>query len=149
MTSSLDCGTMQAMSDFVWKPAFSVHNKALDDQHKQLIHLMQTFYTAHLEQDTPRAHRELASLLSLTVAHFKAEEEMMKVAGFPDYESHKKTHEELLGTVNKLAKEFLKANTQTAAGKLANFLKAWLTRHILGSDKQYEPYLSDKTKPLS
>lgn len=134
------------MSDFVWKPAFSVHNQILDDQHKQLIQLMQAFYSAHLENDTAQAHRELAALLTLTVAHFKKEEEMMEAAHFPELISHKKGHADLLAMVNKLAKEYLKGNKQTDAGKLANFLKAWLTRHILGSDKQYEPYLSDRPK---
>lgn len=134
------------MNQFEWKPAFSVQNRKLDEQHKSLIGLMQGFYAAHLDHDKPRAHRELAALLTLTVQHFRLEEEMMQKAGYPDFANHKKGHEELLGQVEKLAKDYLNTDSHESAGKLANFLKAWLVRHILGSDKQYAPYLGDAVK---
>lgn len=131
------------MSHFEWKPAFSVGNALLDDQHKALIGLMQSYYTAHLNRDMPQARQELAQLLTQTVKHFRTEEGLMKKAHYPDLSNHKKGHEEVLKTVEKLAQDYLQTCSNEAAGKLANFLKAWLTRHILGTDKQYQPYLAD------
>ncbi len=115
----------------------------MDEQHKALIGLMQSYYTAHLNRNMQQARQELAQLLTLTIKHFRTEESLMEKTHYPDLTNHKKEHEELLKTVEKLAQDYLQSSSNETAAKLANFLKTWLTRHILGSDKQYQPYLAD------
>jgi hemerythrin-like metal-binding protein len=129
------------MNAFEWKTAYSVGSETIDGQHRNLINLMNAYYTCHLNGRLDQARGNLGQLLAATVKHFREEEEMMEKAGFPELESHRKVHQELLRSVEGLVKEYLRSQSQETAGKLANFLRIWLTRHILGSDKKYGPYL--------
>lgn len=129
------------MSAFEWKTAYSVGFETIDDQHKNLINLMNAYYSNHLNGQIEQARNSLGQLVAATVKHFREEEEMMAKAEFPELEDHKRVHQELLRSVEGLVKEYLRSQSQETAGKLANFLKTWLMRHILGSDKKYGPYL--------
>lgn len=129
------------MSDFEWKQVYSVGDDHLDAQHKSLIGLMNSYYECHLNGKMEEAKSDLAKLLALTVQHFREEEEMMERTGYPHFKEHRNHHHELLRQVDKLVKDYLHTHSQVTAGKLANFLKVWLTRHILGADKGYGPYV--------
>lgn len=129
------------MNAFSWKPVYSVGDDELDHQHQSLIALMNEYYSCQLNGEHERAREVLRSLLALTVRHFQEEETRMIRAGYPHLKQHQRAHQELLKSVDGLVKEYLHAPNSETAGRLSTFLKVWLTRHILGSDKQYGPYL--------
>ena len=60
----------------------------------------------------------------------------MRILGYPEYEEHKKQHEELIRSVLDLAKK-VDSGKAGVSFALMHFLKNWLTNHIMESDKQY------------
>lgn len=136
------------MHAFAWKPVYSVGDDAIDQQHRSLIGMMNEYYDCQLNGGHDRAREVLARLLALTVRHFREEEERMAQAGYPHLKEHQRLHQELLKSVDVLAREYLHAPDSESAGRLSTFLKVWLTRHILGSDKRYGPFLHKKPDPV-
>ena len=105
---------------------------------------MNAFYESHEASAFVLAKKHLESLLAYTQQHFAEEEAMMARAAFPDLASHKELHTRLLASASKLAQDYLKEQSTERGERLANFLKGWLSGHILGVDKSYSPYLLEK-----
>lgn len=129
------------MITFEWLDAYSIGDDRIDDQHRSLIRLMNEFYVNHLNGHPAQAQSCLSQLLALTLKHFREEEEMMERMAYPGFHEHRMRHQELLGLVSRLVATYMQSQTGEDAAKLATFLKTWLTRHILGDDKKYGPYL--------
>jgi hemerythrin len=129
------------MNSFAWKPIYSVGDDDIDHQHRALLVLMNEYYGCQLKGTHDKAREVLARLLALTVRHFREEEERMAQVAYPFLPEHKLSHQDLLKSVEGLVHEYRSAPSTETAGHLATFLKVWLTRHILGSDKRYGPYL--------
>lgn len=132
------------MKSFEWKPLYGVGDEEIDRQHKQLIAAMKEYYVCHMNGAHDEARGVLAKLLSLTIKHFRDEEERMRQIRYPHLKDHQSAHQEMLHAMEALVREYLNNRDAEAAGRLANFFKVWLTRHILGVDKKYEPYLKIK-----
>ena len=132
------------MAFFDWKEEYSVGVKRFDDQHKQLIAMLNELYDAMKGGKAGDVVKPiLIKLVQYTKTHFAAEEQVMKMNGYPDYEAHKKEHDELA----KQAASLLEQEQQGKAAlsiQISNFLKQWLMDHIMGKDKKYGPFLNGK-----
>ena len=63
----------------------------------------------------------------------------MRILGYPDYEAHKAQHEALIESVVELQQKV--ETGKTAIGfELMHFLKLWLAKHIMESDKNYSGF---------
>ena len=129
------------MHSFSWKPIYSVGDEEIDHQHQALIGLMNDYYVCQLDGAHEKAREVLARLLSLTMKHFQEEEDRMLKAKYPYFKEHQRAHQDLLKSVDGLVREYMHTPNPETAAHLSTFLKVWLTRHILGSDKKYGPYL--------
>ena len=129
------------MANFVeWSEDLSVGIEEIDDQHKVLVALVNEMHEAIHERHGSEAVRDvLGKLADYTRIHFAVEESLMRILGYPDYEVHKEQHEQLIGHMNELQH---KVDTgKTAIGfELMHFLKVWLTKHIMESDREYSDY---------
>jgi hemerythrin len=83
----------------------------------------------------------LEELIKYTFYHFETEEKYMVKYQYPGYELHKREHENLTSKVNSIKTDFEKGEAINSKD-IIMFLRDWLIKHILGSDKQYVPYLS-------
>jgi len=63
----------------------------------------------------------------------------MRIFDCPGFETHKAEHQALVEQVVKLQGK-LKAGKASISFELMHFLKIWLTKHIIESDKQYAPF---------
>ena len=84
----------------------------------------------------------------LTLAHFAAEETLMRITDYPQFDKHKKEHQDFVARV---VEEKAQA---VATGQLSldmmYFLRNWLGEHILVSDKHCADYsLRNKTENRS
>lgn len=132
------------MALFVWKDEYSVNVQQIDDQHKQLVAMVNELHEAMMQQ---RAKDVLGGLLNKLVSycanHFAVEEGLMQTAGYPDFSSHKAKHDKMTAKVLALQSD-LKAGKLNLTIEVSQFLKDWLDKHILGTDKKYSAHLNAK-----
>lgn len=126
------------MPAFTWDDHFVTGLKDVDDQHRHLVDLINTFEEV-LASDTHQKEMlaELVEALSdYTVFHFTEEESLMRRAGIDEgyYKKHLIAHAMFLEEVSSM-KSSLNTTDGYAASGLLNFLTHWLAYHILGEDQ--------------
>jgi hemerythrin len=124
----------------VWNEIFSVGNKQIDEQHMQIIDILNQLYVAKQEQSllTPRHVMDL--LLRYTKTHFSYEEDLMRAAGYPGVEAHARYHAWMAGRTRALAKSVIK-DEDFLTEEVFEFLKKWWISHTRNADKMYAPYV--------
>ena len=132
------------MSLVTWNASYSVNVKQFDDQHMKLVDLVNKLHDAmKVGKGSEVVGDVLKSLIAYTQTHFADEERLMKQHGYPDYENHKKEHNQLVmqvQDVNKQVQQGLPVLTNT----VMLFLRDWLLKHIQGDDRKYGPFLNGK-----
>jgi hemerythrin len=129
---------------FHWDSTYSVNVGVLDAQHKTLVTMINELHGAMTERTgKDKLGGILSNLIKYTQAHFASEERLMQSHGYPDFPAHKSEHENLTKTVLDLQRRFL-ANQTGMSIEVMEFLRDWLSNHILGSDKKYGPFLNAK-----
>jgi hemerythrin-like metal-binding protein len=129
-----------------WSDSYSLGLPEIDDQHKTLIDLMNDLWAA-IAANAPIEDNQkiLLRLEQYTVAHFGAEETMMRTMGYPDFEAHRAAHQ---GFVKRLQAEGERLQKGERLNlDILHFLRDWLVNHILVSDKAYAAYLAAANKP--
>ncbi len=132
------------MALLTWNETYSVKIKKFDDQHRKLIDLINQLHDAMLVgKGKDVMGSVLNSLVDYTKTHFAAEETLMKLHGYPDYEQHKKEHNVLVMQVLDVQRQLREGKTPITQA-IMFFLKEWLQQHIQGNDKKYGPCLNGK-----
>jgi len=127
-----------------WTDSLSVGIDAIDNEHKKLLSMINQLQTAaHYKTDESLVESTLNDLIDYTKYHFSREEALMKKNNYPDYDAHKKTHEEMVKQVSQFIDEYRVDKTRTIENVIL-YLKTWLINHIKGSDQNYAPYIKDK-----
>ena len=135
---------MTASKFVAWDESLSVGIQAIDDEHQKLLSLINNLQTAVLYPTGETFERQaLSELVEYTKYHFQREEELMRENGYPDFEAHKRQHEEMIEEVSEFLGAYEK-DREATIDELTRFLKTWLIDHIAGTDQQYAPYLRDK-----
>ena len=129
-----------------WSDAFSVGNKRIDSQHKELVRITNEFYEG-VQMGGVMAKvyfmKTIQGAVMYVKTHFSTEEEIMQKVNYPYYEAHKKQHEDFVAEVLRQVKTFEGVDPRFNAEEFARFLRDWVLTHIAGSDKKYIPYLRD------
>jgi hemerythrin-like metal-binding protein len=129
------------MSVLEWSEELSVGIHRFDEHHKALIGYINQLHDAmQVGKGKDALGKILAALIEYTASHFKAEEALMVKCNYPGYMAHKKEHASLTATVLELQGKFNSGQAALSVETI-QFLKEWLTHHIMGTDKQYSPYL--------
>ena len=131
--------------DFIeWNDSLSVGVSVFDKEHKQLIALVNKLNQALAAGSAKKTMEDiLRSLVNYTKIHFKHEEEYMTLYDYPEYAKHKAEHDDLTRQVMEFSERYSTGKTSFSL-ELMNFLKDWLTKHILGSDKKYKDFFQSK-----
>lgn len=120
-----------------WQPRYSVGVPAMDAAHKKIMALMNRLHEQRSGGEDKAALRAtLKELTDFTVRHFREEEGFMESIAFPALANHKQIHATLIQQLGQHVNAF-----ETGKGALPdqffNFLKVWLTSHIVGIDGKY------------
>ena len=126
---------------FKWSSDYSVQIKTIDDQHQELVNILNRLFIAVSKREGDKAIAGiLDALMSYTQTHFALEERLMRQAKYKDIESHMEEHRKLLEQLDKLCKKHL-LEEKPIYFEMLSFLKTWLKEHILGVDTKYSATL--------
>lgn len=125
-----------------WNPTFSVGVEQFDRHHQALVDMVNQLHDA---MRAGKGQQELSAILdrlaNYTLTHFASEEKLMTQYHFPGLASHKAAHDELARQVT-LIQEKYKTSSLGLSIQVMNFLKDWLTNHILGEDMGYKDFFN-------
>jgi hemerythrin len=127
------------MDAFRWNPCFVTGLVNVDDQHQQLVDVINRFGELVMQEGgapTDQVEGVFAELAQYASYHFAEEEALMHAAGLDAryVEQHEQSHTRFLAEVTQLHAD-LGSPDRSAAKSLLEFLTHWLAYHILGSDQ--------------
>ncbi len=124
-----------------WNESLLTHVPEIDQQHRQLVTLVNDLHHALREGRTQEAMKEiLDELVNYTRTHFSFEEQMMARCRYPELEAHRRLHQDLVNQVMNVYRSF-ESGKSCIGIETFNFVKDWLTNHIQKVDKRYSPYM--------
>jgi len=127
-----------------WSSAFSVGIKLIDDQHKELLRLvndMLNHVTGNEEEERAYFKKVIERAVQYVKVHFSTEEKIMIHTNFPGYAEHKKAHDSFVLTVVEKVQEYETGkNKNFTFLEFTQFLKEWILTHIAIMDKGYFTY---------
>lgn len=133
------------MKPITWTDDYSVGNKVLDEQHGQLITILNYLIRLSETSDLSMHHKSVLIALSMLTkyaqGHFKEEESIFSKTDYPKIGEHKKQHAEF--------EDYIAAFTQSMNNEaehkieeLLTYVASWLNNHILIEDMGFKPYLT-------
>jgi hemerythrin len=129
------------MAIITWSDSYTVNSAPIDAQHKKLFGLINDLHDAMLQgKGKDILGTTLDALMDYTKVHFSAEEQMLEKLKYPELDVQKAEHAIFI-------KKITEMQTLQKTGKLVltmpvlEFLKSWLSNHILKNDKKYSTYI--------
>ena len=121
-----------------WSESYSLGNEQLDAQHRQLFDFVSDLVSACIDgSSTEKLNETLEFLVNYAVRHFADEEALQIQYNYPDYENHKKKHEDFKAQVLQLVERFHNSESPTELNNDINkIVVRWLISHIQREDKK-------------
>lgn len=126
-----------------WRDSLSVGITEIDEQHKRLVAIINKLFDAMSQGKSKDVlHAIFSELSNYVVTHFGLEEKYMKQFGYDEYDYHKQEHTAFIQKLNDFKIQF-NSGKGSVTLELLNFLKDWLLKHILGTDRKYIPVFKE------
>ncbi|MDW5563439.1 MAG: bacteriohemerythrin [Methanomassiliicoccus sp.] len=130
------------MSLMEWSQDYSVNVKEIDEQHKNLIRMINELHDAMVKgQGRSMVGKILSDMTEYAKKHFATEERYMKKFNYPGYNAHHLEHERFVEKVSTFKDDF-DAHRLDLTIDVMNFLFDWLKNHILTVDKKFGPFFN-------
>lgn len=129
-----------------WTQDLSVGVKEIDDQHKELIRRMNSFFDAMKSRNKEQEILKMLDFLAYyVVTHFRDEEKLQVSSGYPKYQEHLQMHKDFIADVTQMRGDIQKTGFTAATSSLiSTTLVAWLTLHIKKADKEVGTFIRSK-----
>ena len=129
--------------------SLSVGYNAIDEQHIRWIDLINTVYNSLASGSSrEKLGMVLKELVDYTVWHFGFENKMMNTYNYPEKDSHMKLHRDFIAEIKKLEERY-ESGEDIMGVNVLEFLKNWLSDHIMKVDTRLGAYLeSQGAKPV-
>jgi hemerythrin len=132
------------MEKIRWKDEYSVGVEKIDRQHRHLFEIINKLIDrSGSSEDLKLVSETLTEMLNYAKEHFTTEEELMQEYGYPEIGSHKEQHIYFFKTTAELSINALN-NQSMVLREIVEFLKLWLTLHILKCDMKYKEFFKAK-----
>ena len=131
------------MQNFKWSDSLNVGVKAIDDDHREMMRMLQRIEAAIGEGCLRTCTKLVMDFILLTRAHFTTEEKILMDSNFPKFRQHRVTHGQLLAQAIDTA-EFI--NNATHIDEVEGCLEdlaGFLFHDLIGSDMEFKSYLQE------
>lgn len=134
--------------DLTWDDLYSVGNDRIDKEHKNLFKVAaEAFSVVEPNKKIKKIKTVLEKLLTYTQKHFQHEESFMLSIKYPNLESHKKLHGNIISSMNKFIKNIPNMKASELEKELAHFIKIWFISHIVYEDKKITQWIDKNEIP--
>jgi len=132
------------MERLYWDPSLSVQIELIDNQHKQLLEIVNNVQNAIITKTQKIAVNDIFEALFLNAKiNFKNQEYLFNRYNYPFIKEHQKEHNDYL-IILRGYRERLPDSSKQVCDELLVFLKAWFENHIKVSDKKYASLLNEQ-----
>jgi hemerythrin len=128
-----------------WVSTYAFGIDEIDDQHRALFEFIAKLDAAIPTSDSwVLVQQTLNDLGYWARIHFAVEESLMRLARFPELDSHIATHADFMKTIARLKRQSLRKDI---ARDTSHFLNDWLRHHIDVDDRKYAVHLLTQFGP--
>lgn len=135
-------GNALRITRFPWTDKLLLDVDDMDNQHKALVEKMDYFFHCLDNKELAETQKAFKELAESTVFHFKEEEKFLASINYPNLAAHKKIHQDLINTVLKYGEDLNRGVMNKY--QVSDFLKNWLSVHIMGQDQHYSRFYHKK-----
>jgi hemerythrin len=127
-----------------WTDGMSVGIAKIDSEHRGLIDIINQLHSEMLAGKSKDAMRAILDrLIAYTKTHFATEEMLFRTHGYPQAVEHMEEHASLTQKALVLQAD-LKVGKVVISAPVLDFLRNWLTSHILKDDMAYRLFFASK-----
>ena len=117
-----------------WRDEYVLGIQEMDNQHKTLIQGFTAIEEAiRLEKNWSTIHFNITDLKDFARFHFSCEEALMRMFGYPEIKLHTAEHTHFFKVLSDIEINSIRKSVEK---DLVKFLRLWLTKHIVGSDRE-------------
>ncbi|MDR0761231.1 MAG: hemerythrin family protein [Treponema sp.] len=129
--------------EYVWDKSLETGNSQIDAQHQQLfVALNRLVHTYQEGKGKDELKKSLDFLTDYTIKHFFDEEQLQQHYKYPDFENHKKYHDDFKKVVRNFSVELiLKGASDSLMQDVQATIGGWLVTHIKGQDAKVAAYI--------
>jgi hemerythrin len=122
-----------------WRDEYSLGILEIDNQHKVLMHSFSTIEKAiGSGQALSTVDSDVADLKDSMRFSFQCEEALMRLFGYPEIRLHTAEHTHFFRVFSEMESNSIRTPNEQ---ELVKFLRVWLTRHIVGSDRGFAQHI--------
>jgi len=138
------------MSKITFTAELATGIKAIDDDHKLLIEILNTLDDEiDGESSVEVIGGTLEALRRYVEEHFNREESIMEHYGYPELGAHMRQHQQLMYSAHLILRKFHDTPEKVKLVELHAFLCHWVAGHIMGADKALAQFIRQPSvKPL-
>ena len=115
----------------------------IDRQHRELVNMLNRLNDAVKNYESRKdIYRIIDEVISYTRLHFATEEQLMVQSGFPEIESHKKMHRELIEDTLRLKDKLDYVGEDMFSDWFNHWQFGRVLAHIQYGDKQIEDHIN-------
>ncbi|MCP4255111.1 MAG: hemerythrin family protein [Candidatus Scalindua sp.] len=119
-----------------WEEKYSVGLSIIDEEHKELIRIMNAAITAKHNDSIDEITKLLKQLTVYALKHFSTEESYMAKFKYPEFQYHQEEHHDFSNKAITYCNRVVEGDYHIA-NEILEYLKQWLVNHILITDKKY------------
>ena len=126
-----------------WQNSYSVGVSPIDDQHIELIRLINKLFNSCMDsqkRDSGSFLNVVYETIEYTNYHFDTEDKIMERINYPDFANHKQKHNDFVREVYTKIDEF-KDGKMSSPLQFVYYFRDWILHHIAVSDKKLGSYL--------
>lgn len=132
------------MPFFEWDDKFNIGVYEIDNQHKNLIYLVNIFFESIISNNDIEEIKLIVNELSEYIwVHFQTEEKLMRDLDYQDYYTHQIEHKIFAKYIGNVQEKLIKGDVPDII-ELGDFMHDLLVNHVLVFDQHYGSVLKDK-----
>ena len=130
----------------IWSDMYNTGITQIDEQHKELVTLINVLFQACLHGKADAAFKEaMGKMVEYVNFHFSQELMLLERISYPMYSEHKQQHDVLVLEILDAVKEFKEGKKYTP-NNFVRTLKEWVLSHIAIADQIYATFIMEQKK---